>query len=194
MSRHSSDRRPMGPRTPSPLPPTSHLLPSALSSDSESEDIVRPLTQTQSRPTGIPRSKRQPFLPTGNTEMTPKPLVNNSTGGSIIEPLSIKKKSTARSTTNAPLPPAARRSQTSPLARTQPRTTPALQHNASMPDVRPSLDASHAHINPDQLLQVSRATKVDVSTFFPSSLRLSHDFVYAARFCLSCSQAYEGRA
>ncbi|KAF8917932.1 hypothetical protein CPB85DRAFT_1284072 [Mucidula mucida] len=172
MSRHSSDRRPMGPRTPSPLPPTSHLLPSALSSDSESEDIVRPLTQTQSRPTGIPRSKRQPFLPTGNTEMTPKPLVNNSTGGSIIEPLSIKKKSTARSTTNAPLPPAARRSQTSPLARTQPRTTPALQHNASMPDVRPSLDASHAHINPDQLLQVSRATKVDLDSAYRAVKRM----------------------
>lgn len=119
LSRHSSDRRPMGPRTPSPLPPMRanspfppqrarsplpsqpHSRAASQATDSESEDA-------RARPTGIPRSKRQTFYGNGtgsgnntgtsandwNTGMpeTPRPLSVHGTGGSIVEPLSIKKK------------------------------------------------------------------------------------------------------
>lgn len=162
LSRHSVER-PMGPRTPSPLPPPSHLLPSAfISSDSEAEETPPPVPQPSVRPTGIPRSKRQPFHPTGNTEMTPRPVATNSTGGSSVEPLSIKKKTTSRSESGA-TPAVVRRSQGSPLNRAQPRATPSFTRpEPPTSETNTPFDNIHEHVMPDQLLQTSRATKFDV--------------------------------
>lgn len=116
LSRNSSDgsRRPMGPRSPSPLPivsPTTapSSLPS-LDTDMEMTLVNAPLSVSPSHPvyprTPIPRSKRQPFNPTSvlNTDTTPKAASETSSAEvakppSIIEPLAIKKRSSVR--TNA---------------------------------------------------------------------------------------------
>ncbi|EJF62298.1 hypothetical protein DICSQDRAFT_104681 [Dichomitus squalens LYAD-421 SS1] len=106
LSRNSSNQsRPMGPRSPSPLPSPRGgpiQLPT-LETDGEMTLVnagfpTTPTHRVYPR-TPIPRSKRQPFEPTGvlNTETTPK--ANAEANGdpskppSIIEPLSIKKRS-----------------------------------------------------------------------------------------------------
>ncbi|KAK0230941.1 hypothetical protein IW262DRAFT_1341270 [Armillaria fumosa] len=97
-SLHVSENRPMGPRSPSPLPPSKSRPPSPgiFREDDSDSGSSRPSTPVRS--TGIPRSKRQPFYPTGNTDTTPRPHSSQTT---VVEPLSIKKKPLARSATNA---------------------------------------------------------------------------------------------
>ncbi len=97
-SLHVSENRPMGPRSPSPLPPSRSRPPSPgiFREDDSDSGSSRPSTPVRS--VGIPRSKRQPFYPTGNTDTTPRPHSSQTT---VVEPLSIKKKPLARSATNA---------------------------------------------------------------------------------------------
>ncbi|KAI0371548.1 hypothetical protein BV20DRAFT_993203 [Pilatotrama ljubarskyi] len=124
LSRNSSDRsdrRPMGPRSPSPLPPKSPtMLATSLSSvDAELEMTLvnmalpttpsRPLpsasatTTTATATTPIPRSKRQPFEPVRsmNREITPRAAEKAEEPVkpplATIQPLSVKKKSSVRS-------------------------------------------------------------------------------------------------
>ncbi|KAK0468197.1 uncharacterized protein EV420DRAFT_1635453 [Desarmillaria tabescens] len=79
------------------LPLKAALLLPSLSRETDS-DSGSSCPSTPSRSTGIPRSRRQPFYPTGNTDATPRPHSNQT---SVVEPLSIKKKPLARSATNA---------------------------------------------------------------------------------------------
>ncbi|KAH9943155.1 uncharacterized protein BXZ73DRAFT_40576 [Epithele typhae] len=120
LSRHSSDRsdrRPMGPRSPSPLPRSPRSAHSRMpSADSDTEpDNTQPMFPTTPMRTvfprtPIPRSKRQPFEPTSavNTDMTPKAAATEDDDRrsmestklpGLIEPLAIKKRSSVR--TNA---------------------------------------------------------------------------------------------
>ncbi|KAJ3506741.1 hypothetical protein NLJ89_g6700 [Agrocybe chaxingu] len=122
----SWDRRPTGPRSPSPLPPKS---PRSRRSDADLPSMDDDLAM-ESRPdqplssslpptshvipaSAIPRSMRQPFFPTGNPDSTPKPSTMNSSLSSVtpVEPLSIKKKTSVRSSGLPPgSPTPARRS------------------------------------------------------------------------------------
>lgn len=103
-SHTSSERRLMGPRNPSPLPPKSPI-PQQVELPSMDDDLARetinrvfdpsPHTPT---PSAIPRSKRQPFYSTSNTEATPKAAnaFSSVLAATPIEPLSIKKKTSLR--------------------------------------------------------------------------------------------------
>ncbi|KAG5653030.1 hypothetical protein H0H81_002652 [Sphagnurus paluster] len=107
-SQHSQDRRPLGPRSPSPLPPAKTppaqpflSLPSMDDNTAEDTTFHAPQASTApprhySIPSSIPRSKRQPLFPTGNTDITPK-FAPVAPAPTAIEPLSIKKKSSVRS-------------------------------------------------------------------------------------------------
>ncbi|CCL98268.1 uncharacterized protein FIBRA_00262 [Fibroporia radiculosa] len=96
----------MGPRTPSPLPPTNSYLNPVLDGSSVDVDLTLettlvdmaqpPVTPIRSP---IPRSKRQPFEPAENLDSTPK-ANEASRPPSIVEPLSIKKKISVRSNTS----------------------------------------------------------------------------------------------
>ncbi|KAI1796072.1 hypothetical protein LXA43DRAFT_988206 [Ganoderma leucocontextum] len=110
-SSNQSERRPMGPRSPSPLP-SPRAAPKQLPSLDNDTDMTLvnggfPTTPTHRvyPRTPIPRSKRQPFEPTSvlNTETTPKASAEKHTNGGdsnkppgVIEPLSIKKRSSVR--------------------------------------------------------------------------------------------------
>ncbi|THH28409.1 hypothetical protein EUX98_g5772 [Antrodiella citrinella] len=99
-SRHSAERHPRGPRTPSPLPPAMLTLDTKLPlgfDDDEAHDEDSP--RRGATPSPLPRSKRQPFEPMDNTEATPKPtssVVPAETPLAMVEPLSIKKKASVR--------------------------------------------------------------------------------------------------
>ena len=79
-------------------------------------------------PTQLPRSKRQPFLPTTNANIENVPRGANGSGGggsNGVQPLSIKKKTSVRSSTaGTPTPIRRVNVRHSPLARTGSRTTP----------------------------------------------------------------------
>ncbi|KAI0268336.1 hypothetical protein BC834DRAFT_687638 [Gloeopeniophorella convolvens] len=126
VSRNESGSRPRGPRSPSPLPPSPRLSPEP---DSRSFDLDaalettllnlnRPLATPPKSSSPLPRSRRQPFEPTGTNESTPTPVPHGvQKTPSIIEPLSIKKKTSVR-----------RSSGDSPTGRKMlPRTPPKLR-------------------------------------------------------------------
>lgn len=157
LSRNSSDRRPMGPRTPSPLPPvddaqsTTRELPSIPLASYK-------MAETPVRPSGLPRSKRQPFYPVNNADATPKPVSSNTTGSSV-EPLSIKKKIAERplmdgATLSYDTPVNAKKSSSTRGKASSPRRTTNRFSDA----VHPATEQIH------QAIQYSQATKEDVST------------------------------
>ncbi|KAG6869324.1 hypothetical protein C0993_000077 [Termitomyces sp. T159_Od127] len=129
---HTFERRPLGPRSPSPLPParTSPEQPIPSTDDdaiqepssqpSTSSLIPTPSTRLSRGSTNIPRSKRQPFYPTRNRESTSKAAPVAPSPAATIEPLSIKKKSSVRnngSVISSPTPVRRTLSRNSPLAR-----------------------------------------------------------------------------
>ncbi|KAF8505702.1 hypothetical protein F5888DRAFT_1604130 [Russula emetica] len=101
--RKASGSRPRGPRSPSPLPPSPRASPGpdfeTLDSALETtlHNLNRPPVTPPKSVSPLPRSRRQPFEPTGNTEAAPR--INShsvqKTPGTI-EPLSIKKKNSLR--------------------------------------------------------------------------------------------------
>lgn len=168
-SMHSTERRPLGPRSPSPLPPRSTLmLPSEIPDTGMTlEGTLVNLTQssTLSRSDSVTSSRRQsnrpPLLPTGNTEMTPKPSSEGNASGT--EPLSIKKKTSGRSSESSTY---TRKTFTrnSPLSRTSAKVISPRR-------VSPQIRNTHARISNklvgnapevDQLLQLATTTKEDV--------------------------------
>jgi protein ECT2 len=164
LSRHSSDRRPLGPRTPSPLPSnhspqtsSSRQLPPEFCTDSSSPEPVA----TPARASGLPRSKRQPFYPVNSSEMTPKPVTANMTGSSV-EPLSIKKKASVRSSVVAGSPSSPRKTlpRASPFSRgkTSPRRTSPQIKTVKYPK-ETAVNLEHL----DRAIHLSAATKEDVS-------------------------------
>jgi protein ECT2 len=182
-SQHSQERRPLGPRTPSPLPPSnsSVQLPIQFPTDHSpvDDDLVhepipspsRPSTvpsRHQGTPTAIPRSKRQPFFPPNNSESTPKTAgVLPLTTPNIIEPLSIKKKSSVRVTNGgSPMPARKTYARNSPLSRHSARITPSRRVSPQLGKRKlPATSHSSAHDNEstERMLEMCRATTDDVS-------------------------------
>ncbi|KAJ7068443.1 RhoGEF domain-containing protein [Mycena amicta] len=163
MSQHSSERRPLGPRSPSPLPPANPPASTELRSMDEDlalENAPKLQRAAPVRTTGIPRSKRQPLFPAGNIDATPKPA------SSAIEPLSIKKKTSVHN--SEPTIATDRKQQlprSSPLSRAktvdsprrvspQVRATRAISMRSSPTKNEP----------PHRLVQLSQMTKEDVDS------------------------------
>ncbi|KAF5358949.1 hypothetical protein D9758_004743 [Tetrapyrgos nigripes] len=140
LSRDPLERRPLGPRSPSPLPPSRSPrppspveLPSMDASDeltAEISSIVSPSIQPSRPSTGIPRSKRQPLHPTGN-QATPRAGPSGVTSP-VVEPLSIKKKTSLRDQTVTSTP--VRKSGRNSLSRTP--GNKVMSHRRVSPQVR----------------------------------------------------------
>lgn len=133
----------------------------------------------QGMPTAIPRSKRQPFYPTGNTDTTPKAAATAATTApNTIEPLSIKKKTSVRSDTGtnyaSPTPARKTYARNSPLTRS---TARVISPKRVSPQVgkRKFLTSTHASSQynelADSMLQLSQSTVEDVSVFFSFETR-----------------------
>ncbi|KAJ7638992.1 hypothetical protein FB45DRAFT_904439 [Roridomyces roridus] len=191
LSQPSSERRPLGPRSPSPLPASkSPLMDTAPTTDLPSMDDDLALENANAARlqravpvrTGIPRSKRQPFFPAGNTDATPKPSsapTNTNvpaTGGGGVEPLSIKKKASVRSTAEASSSatttttvrkPASR---SSPLSRARANTldsprivSPQVRSTRTLA-MRTLASKSDEPQSPQRLVRLSKMTKEDVES------------------------------
>lgn len=162
-----------GPRSISPLPPKSPTstapdLPSmddelaleahiALDAHIDSFQDDSSFTEDDA-PSPLPRSRRQPFVATGTLDSTPRQ--SSSTTGSV-EPLSIKKKPSTRSSTYT----SSRKSYTriSPLSKS---TARIVSPRKVSPQVRITRVAPAFHSaqvdHADELLRISLTTKDDV--------------------------------
>ncbi|TFK22329.1 hypothetical protein FA15DRAFT_522036 [Coprinopsis marcescibilis] len=177
-SQPAADRRPVGPRSVSPLPPTKFTSASTSDLFSMDDDPVSESDhehntddfQTPSRQSSaIPRSRRQPFP--GNA--TPKPMQQPSTTSAVpssVEPLSIKKKISVRSTTSAthphsPTPTRKLYMKGSPLnkpVRTSPRRVSPQQMKKFKSSTTPIPPIKSALV--DDLVRVAVATKDDIES------------------------------
>lgn len=186
-SQHSHERRPLGPRTPSPLPPSKSpvQVPAQLpvdeppTGDNPPQETLstpsRPSTipsRHQGTPTAIPRSKRQPFFPSIYGESTPK------TAGALppttpnpIEPLSIKKKSSIRVTNGgSPMPVRKTYARNSPLSRHSTRITPTRRVSPQLAKRKlatVSYDSAHQNETTERMLEKCRSATDDVSNSIP---------------------------
>ncbi|KAJ7228502.1 RhoGEF domain-containing protein [Mycena pura] len=174
-SQHSSERRPLGPRSPSPLPPPKTPLMEASTTGFPSMDddfALENATRQQqhsvpARATAIPRSKRQPFFPAGNIDATPKSAVSNIPTSSGVEPLAIKKKTSvhatevASTTTEVLRKPPAR---ISPLSRAKTVDSPRRVSPKVRSATRASTMRSPPKNEPHRLLQLSQTTKENVES------------------------------
>lgn len=164
---NSSDGRRFGPRSVSPLPPKSPTrnTPSLPSMDDElalEVQMHNSLSDSSLRedddPSPLPYSTRQPFVPTGSMDSMSR-LPNSTT--SSVEPLSIKKKSSTRSSTYN----SSRKSytRTSPLFKTTARIVSPRKVSPQIRTTR-AVHASHsAQVDlADELLGISLSTKEDV--------------------------------
>jgi hypothetical protein len=131
-------------------------------------------------PTPIPRSKRQPFYPTGNRDNTPKP-VNGSAPPSSVEPLSIKKKTSVRATmtttsTGSPTPARKAYTRNSPLSRTSARIVSPKRTSPQVRSTRMMQSTHHSpkHESTERIMQLAQTTKEDVrfSLGFPRKCSL----------------------
>ncbi|KAJ6490422.1 hypothetical protein C8R47DRAFT_1185606 [Mycena vitilis] len=173
LSQHSSERRPLGPRSPSPLPPMKSPLPVASTSELPSmdddlahENAAKVVRSAPVRTTGIPRSKRQPFFPAGNIDATPKAPATTAPTPSGVEPLSIKKKTSVRtnevsSTTEASRKPPSR---SSPLSRARTVGSPRRVSPQVRSTRAASMRSSSRNEPPQRILQLSKSTKEDVES------------------------------
>jgi len=123
-SRKASGSRPRGPRSPSPLPhsPRASPEPDFEGLDSALETTLHNLNGPPATPpksvSPLPRSRRQPFDRTGNTEAGPQVISHDvQKTPTTIEPLLIKKKFSLRNTTG----------ESPSNRRTQPRTPPNIR-------------------------------------------------------------------
>ncbi|KAI0776132.1 hypothetical protein BD413DRAFT_261330 [Trametes elegans] len=194
LSRNSSDRsdrRPMGPRSPSPLPPQSpsRLTTSLASVEADLEttlvNVATPTTPLRLRNStmSIPRSKRQPFEPVRsvNHETTPRAIEKVEEPvkpPSVVQPLSVKKKNSVRSNASTVLsagsPGSGRKTslsrRVSPLgkgafANGSPRRVSG-QRAPKLPSLLESLDASETMDAPemDRLIRLAETTKADIES------------------------------
>jgi len=147
-----------------------------LALDSAITDMTNlPVTPTRKISTSsIPRSKRQPFEPMGNTDATPKAVPQVSGIPRPVEPLAIKKKTSVRSSPgqgrkssikNSPLSKPVGKG-TSPK-RASPRVSKIAQPAKTNPVPATPLPAvvEHAFKNDDldKLIKLAESTKIDVS-------------------------------
>ncbi|KAF5388006.1 hypothetical protein D9615_000543 [Tricholomella constricta] len=182
-SQHSQERRPLGPRSPSPLPPAKTppaqpfiSLPSMDDDTVENTTFVTPspsttLSRHHRIPTSIPRSKRQPFFPTGNTDATPKAAqVPPSPAPTTIEPLSIKKKTSVRSNATvmaSPTPIRKTYTRNSPLARNSPRVVSPRRVSPQVGKRKLNAISNSSQSSTeitDRVLQLSRTTLEDIES------------------------------
>ena len=182
LSHNSSERRPIGPRSPSPLPlpgsgsrPSHHILPS-MDDGSKLESNHRPNSNPVSN---IPRSKRQPFFPTGNTD-TPKPSTSNSLTSTPtpIEPLFIKKKGSVRSSAIFPgSPTPARKSHVriSPLNRNIQRIVSPRRVSPQIRKPKP-MPSSYKTEDFERMQHLAVSTKQDVSKSCSALIKFSKPF------------------
>ncbi|KAJ7781077.1 RhoGEF domain-containing protein [Mycena metata] len=170
LSQLSSERRPLGPRSPSPLPParmevSTTELPS-MDDDLALENTARLQRSAPVRATGIPRSKRQPFFPAGNIDATPKPSVTSAPTPSGVEPLSIKKKTSVRGTEASVTTEASRKppSRSSPLSRGRTVGSPRRVSPQVRSTRATSMRSPSKNELPERLVQLSKKTKEDVES------------------------------
>ncbi|KAF8195715.1 hypothetical protein K438DRAFT_1906377 [Mycena galopus ATCC 62051] len=172
----NSEMRPLGPRSPSPLPPpkttqslhvdaSTHELPS-MDEDLALENAAKIQRSAPVRATGIPRSKRQPFFPAGNIDATPKPLATTAPTPTGVEPLSIRKKTSVRAeasiTSEVSRKPLSR---SSPLSRARTVNSPRKVSPQVRNTTRSSSMRSPSRNEPPQrMVQLSKMTKEDVDS------------------------------
>lgn len=181
-SQHSSERRPLGPRCPSPLPksPTkvSPNLPTMevdLSFETTLVDGTHTpaLSRQEDVTSPLPRSKRQPFVPTGNTEATPRAGANGtSASASSVEPLSIKKKTSVRTSVGSPSVGRKAYTRHPPLSRTSTRVVSPRRISSQIKKARAKpllLSATGADESVERVVHLAQTTREDVS--FPMSRR-----------------------
>lgn len=177
-SQQSAERRPMGPRAPSPLPlggrshPTRAITPQVSPLDDEmlvKDPPLHRISYMPNRtgiPTAIPRSRRQPLFPVNMADATPKPqpqpLAVQDTGSSV-EPLSIKKK-TPSHTSVAGTPSPTRKPHMAPSSSPFKRASPR-RVSPQVRSMKLASGAHHLHFNHESLeqtIQLAKTTKEDV--------------------------------
>ena len=180
LSVHGSERRPTGPRSPSPLPLKSPQLqyPHIELPSMEEELALETLTSNHrhapasSLPQAdhlseIKRSSRQPLFPTGNMESTPKPINNASVPvATPIEPLSIKKKTSLRTSAipvTSPTPVKKIYTRNSPLSRTLQRVVSPRRVSPQVRKAKASSSGSFRSEDFDHMQHLAVSTKEDVS-------------------------------
>ncbi|KAH7887610.1 hypothetical protein F5I97DRAFT_1861578 [Phlebopus sp. FC_14] len=179
LSQHSVDTRRFGPRSPSPLPPAS---PSAYSTrqelSSKEEEAVMELISHQpyhGSPSPLPRSKRQPFVPSEKVDTTPKRTTGTSSAPlSNIEPLSIKKKSSTRSGHNA-YTPSRKYTRISPLSKGTARiiSPRKVSPQTKIPRLAQLPHAANEHA--DRILQLVSASSDDIDSSHRALKRMKFD-------------------
>lgn len=123
---------------------------------------TRPYAEPINTPS-LPRSKRQPFEPTGNTDLTPKqarPPSGIPKPVITVEPLSIKKRNSVRTSPN---PPRKSYAYNSPLAKSRvvsPRRVPQLR--LQTPATASDKVQSYTSEDLDKLIYLAESTKSDV--------------------------------
>ena len=147
-----------------------------LALDSAITDLTNiPVTPTRkSSASSIPRSKRQPFEPTGNTDATPKAVPPTSGIPRPVEPLAIKKRNSVRSSPGQGRKPSVRGSPLSkPVGkgvspkRMSPRVSKIAQPVKTTPVSATPLPAvveqAFKNDDLDRLIKLAESTKIDVS-------------------------------
>ncbi|KAF9226615.1 hypothetical protein BS17DRAFT_775896 [Gyrodon lividus] len=175
--------RRFGPRSPSPLPPTSpatvaqrELSPMDVETVMELETFQHPEQSTcdNGSPSPLPRSKRQPFTPSGQVESTPKAANSTPTPFSNIEPLSIKKKSSTRSGHNPYTP--ARKYRMSPLSKTSARVISPRKVSPQTSKIpRPTWSSHSATEHVDNLLQLMASSRDEIGSSHRAVKRMKPD-------------------
>jgi hypothetical protein len=183
LSVHGSERRPFGPRSLSPLPPKSpQLQHSHLELPSVEEDLASETSTNHQRHapassfphadhlSGIKRSNRQPLFPTGNMESTPKPNNHNHNASvpvtTPIEPLSIKKKTSLRTSAipvTSPTPVKRIHSRNSPLSRTLQRVVSPRRVSPQIRKAKATSSGSFRSEDFEYMQHLAVSTKEDVS-------------------------------
>ncbi|KDR83964.1 hypothetical protein GALMADRAFT_133349 [Galerina marginata CBS 339.88] len=177
---HSTERRPVGPRSPSPMPmqspqlqPRIHDLPSMDDDLAFESSTAKHHSRSSSAPDqietpGIKRSKRQPLFPTGNKESTPMASINGAiTAATPIEPLSIKKKTSVRSSaflSNSPTPVRKMQTRNSPLSRTLHRVVSPRRVSPQIRKLKPGPSGSYKSEDFEQMQHFTVSTKEDIES------------------------------
>ena len=206
LSVHAPDRLPIGPRSPSPLPPKNHEPQhSHFELPSMDEDLALETSNNHhqhTRASSLPqvdylsevkRSNRQPLFPAGNMESTPK--ANNNASISVatpIEPLSIKKKTSLRTSAipvSSPTPVKKIHARNSPLNRTLQRVISPRRVSPQVRKAKASASGSIRSEDLEHMQHLAVSTKEDVSPTSASFFSLS-DFLLD-RIFKADSQTYQ---
>ncbi|PPQ64623.1 hypothetical protein CVT24_008360 [Panaeolus cyanescens] len=182
LSIHSVDKRPMGPRSPSPLPPSTPQHRQTRSLPSMDDDLAREAKHSYSQPlssspyssgSDIPRSSRQSFhASSSNIDATPKASSSHRdvVSATPIEPLSIKKKTSGRSSTASTSPSFTRKSfaKNSPLSRGyHQRVVSPRRVSPQVRNARPRASGNSTQVKSEDfeyLQQLVTATKEDIES------------------------------